>query len=123
VDAPPRVTCILLNWNGWGDTLDCLAALKESSYPHLDVMVVDNGSTDESVARIRAANPGLTLLETGLNLGFAAGNNVGVRHALKNGADYVWLLNNDTRPAPHALSALIDKVQTDRRIGAVGSVC
>ncbi len=123
MDASPRVTCILLNWNGWRDTLDCLAALDESSYPHLNVIVVDNGSSDESVARIRAAKPDLTLLETGANLGFAGGNNVGLRHALKNGADYVWLLNNDTRPAPDTVSALIDKALTDRRIGAVGSVC
>ncbi len=123
MNARPRVTCVLLNWNGWRDTLDCLAALSESSYPQLDVVVVDNGSTDESVARLRAAQPDLTLLETGANLGFAGGNNVGIRHALENGADYVWLLNNDTRPAPHALCALIDKALTDGRIGAVGSVC
>jgi GT2 family glycosyltransferase len=123
VDAQPRVTCVVLNWNGWRDTLDCLAALKECSYRHLDVVVVDNGSTDESVARIRTANPDLTVLQTGANLGFAGGNNVGLRYALRTGAGYVWLLNNDTQPAPNALSALMDRALTDRRIGAVGSVC
>ena len=123
VDARPRVTCVLLNWNGWRNTLDCLAALKESSYPHFEVVVVDNGSTDDSVARIRAASPDLTILHTGTNLGFAGGNNAGIRYALKNAADYVWLLNNDTRPAPDALSALIGKAIMDGRIGAVASVC
>jgi GT2 family glycosyltransferase len=123
VDAQPRVTCVVLNWNGWRDTLDCLAALKESSYPHLNVMVVDNGSTDDSVARITAARPELTMLKTGINLGFAGGNNAGLRCALENGADYVWLLNNDTRPAPDALSAMVDKAMTAGHIGAVGSVC
>jgi hypothetical protein len=84
---------------------------------------VDNGSTDESVARIRAAHPEVLLLESGKNLGFAGGNNIGIRHALADGAEYVWLLNNDTKPAPDALSALVAKALTDRRIGAVASVC
>jgi GT2 family glycosyltransferase len=123
VQIRPRVTCIVLNWNGWRDTLDCLAALKESSYPELEVVVVDNGSTDQSVAQISAAHPDVTLLQTGANLGFAGGNNAGIRYGLKNGAEYVWLLNNDTRPAPDALSALVAKALTDSRIGAVGSVC
>jgi hypothetical protein len=84
---------------------------------------VDNGSSDDSVARIRAAHPDILLLESGSNLGFAGGNNIGIRYALAHGADYVWLLNNDTKPAPDALSALIAKALTDRRIGAVASIC
>jgi hypothetical protein len=84
---------------------------------------VDNSSTDDSVARIRAAHPDILLLESGSNLGFAGGNNIGIRHALAHGADYVWLLNNDTKPAPDALSELLAKALTDKIIGAVGSVC
>lgn len=112
-----------MNWNGWRDTIECLEALKQCSYPSLDVIVVDNGSSDDSVAKIRLANPGVLVIETGSNLGFAGGNNVGIRHALAHGAEYVWLLNNDTKPAPDALPALIAKAQTDRRIGAVASIC
>ncbi len=85
--------------------------------------MVDNGSTDDSVERIRGAYPGVLVLESGRNLGFAAGNNIGIRHALARGADYVWLLNNDTKPAPDALSSLVAKAMTDRRIGAVASIC
>jgi GT2 family glycosyltransferase len=84
---------------------------------------VDNGSTNDSVARIRAAHPETLLLESGENLGFAGGNNIGIRHALARGADYLWLLNNDTKPAPEALSALVAKALTDRSIGAVASIC
>jgi len=84
---------------------------------------VDNGSTDDSVSRISAAFPDITLLKTDRNLGFAGGNNVGIRDALAHGADYVWLLNNDTKPAPDALSALVAKANTDRQIGAVASIC
>ena len=119
----PNVTCILVNWNGWRDTLDCLNSLKEGTYRSLTIIVVDNGSTNDSVARIRAAYPDVLLLESGSNLGFAGGNNIGIRHALAHGADYVWLLNNDTMPAPNALSMLVSKALTDRHIGAVASVC
>ena len=118
----PQVSCIVLNWNGWQNTLECLDALKQCSYPEFAIIVVDNGSTDDSIARIRAAHPDIRMLETGKNLGFAGGNNVGIRYALAHNSDYVWLLNNDTRPAPDALSALLAKALADKRIGAVASV-
>ncbi len=121
--AQPSVVCIVLNWNGWQDTLECLSFLNQSSYGNLSIAIVDNGSTDDSAAKIRAAYPDILLLESERNLGFAGGYNIGLRHALKQRADYVWLLNNDTKPHPGALSALIGKASTDRRIGAVASVC
>lgn len=114
---------MILNWNGWRDTIACLAALKTCTYQHLSVVVVDNGSTDDSVLRIRAAFPEVVLFNSGENLGFAGGNNIGIRYALSRGAEYVWLLNNDTTPAPDALSALVAKASTDQRIGAVASIC
>jgi GT2 family glycosyltransferase len=123
LNSNPQVVCIVLNWNGWQDTIECLGALKQCTYPHLSVIVVDNGSTNDSVARIRAAHADILLLESGTNLGFAGGNNIGIRYALARGADYVWLLNNDTKPATDALSALVAKALTDRRIGAVASIC
>jgi len=119
----PQVTCIILNWNGWQDTLECLDALNECTYLRLRSIVVDNGSTDDSVTRIRVAHPDALVLESGNNLGFAGGNNIGIRYALAHGADYVWLLNNDTKPDSEALPALVEKILTDRRIGAVASVC
>ncbi len=90
---------------------------------HLTVIVVDNNSTNDSVTRIRGAYPDILLFESSRNLGFAGGNNIAIRHALAQGADYLWLLNSDTEPAPDALSALIAKAQTDKRIGAVASIC
>jgi GT2 family glycosyltransferase len=119
----PRVTCVILNWNGWRDTVACLNALKDCDYDALTIVVVDNGSTDDSVSKIRAAHPDVLLIESSRNLGFAGGNNIGIRYALANGADYIWLLNNDTKPDGHALSALVKKALTDPHIGAVASVC
>jgi hypothetical protein len=123
LNVSPPVTCIVLNWNGWQDTIECLEALRQCTYTNLTTVVADNGSTNDSVARIKAARPDILLLESSKNLGFAAGNNIGIRHAIAHGAEYVWLLNNDTQPAPDALTALIVKAMTDDRIGAVGSVC
>lgn len=119
----PKVACILLNWNGWQDTIECLDALKTNDYPNLEIIVVDNGSTNDSVTRIKAAHPDVLLLESGKNLGFAGGNNIGMRYALDHRAEYLWLLNNDTKPAQDALSTLVKKALTDPKIGAVASVC
>jgi hypothetical protein len=83
---------------------------------------VDNGSTDDSATRIKAADQDAVLLQSGENLGFAGGNNIGIRYAIAHGADYVWLLNNDTIPDRNALPALLAKALTDKTIGAVGSV-
>ena len=119
----PWVTCVVINWNGWQDTVECLDALKRCSYPQLTIIVVDNGSTDDSMKRICSAHPDVMILESERNLGFAGGNNVGIRHAMAHGADYLWLLNNDTQVAPDALSALVAKATSDKQIGAVASVC
>jgi len=119
--AQPSVACILLNWNGWEDTVACLASLAKLNYRNFSITVVDNGSSNDSVIRIRDAYPEILLLETGRNLGFAGGNNVGIRHAMSQRVDYIWLLNNDTEPHPDALLELVNKAASNPRFGAVGS--
>lgn len=118
----PLVGCVIVNWNGWRDTILCLDALRAMTYKRLLIIVVDNGSTDDSVARIRAAHPGILLVQTGKNLGFSGGNNAGIREAIRAKAKYVWLLNNDTQPAPTALRELVQTAESDSKLGAVGSV-
>jgi GT2 family glycosyltransferase len=117
----PKVHVIVLNWNGWTDTSSCLSSLEHLNYPNYQVIVVDNGSTDDSASRLRRQFPALELIETGKNLGFAGGCNVGIRRALDQGADFIWLLNNDTTVDPGALQALVDNARENPRIGAVGS--
>jgi GT2 family glycosyltransferase len=118
----PLVGCVIVNWNGWRDTLACLDALRASDYAQLLVVVVDNGSTDDSVARIEAAYPDVRLLAMDKNLGFAGGNNAGIRELLRRGVKYVWLLNNDTQPTRRALRKMVQMAEANFRLGAVGSV-
>ncbi len=117
-----RVAIILVNWNGNNETLACLASLKSLTTYHLSLItiVVDNGSTDDSVVSIRKKFPDVSVVENGQNLGFAGGNNVGVRRALEWGADYIWLLNNDTVVDKNALESLVDAFKQDT-VGVVGS--
>lgn len=117
----PRVFIIVLNWNGRDDTLECLRSLQKLDYPDFEAVVVDNGSTDGSEDAIRSSFPSVRFIQTGNNLGYAGGNNVGIRFALSQGAEYVWLLNNDTTVDPKALTALVEISKSDPRIAFVGS--
>jgi hypothetical protein len=118
--AQPFVSIVILNWNNAEDTLACLGSVAALDYPAARVIVVDNGSTDDSAARIRAAYPDVELIETGENLGYAGGNNVGVRHALAQGAEYVCILNNDVIVDPGFLGPLVGALQAEADVGIVG---
>jgi GT2 family glycosyltransferase len=117
---PPRTAVIVLNWNNKADTIDCLRSLEGVRYPGFEAVVVDNGSTDGSAVAIREAFPGVRIIETGKNLGFAGGNNAGIRDALALGFDYVLLLNNDTIVSPAFLEELVCAGESDPAIGIVG---
>lgn len=126
-DRAARVAVVLVNWNGAGDTLAtlasldrCLPALAAAGLPPWRVLVVDNASTDDSVARLRREQPGLEVIESGANLGFAGGNEVGIRHALAAAeTGWVLLLNTDVEVDPGFLSPLLDAC-ADPRVGAAG---
>ncbi len=91
------VTVIVLNWNGRELLEDCLGSLEKVDYNNFNVLVVDNGSTDKSVNYIKTTFPSVDVLELGENLGYAAGNNAGFKHAvLAYNMEYVIFLNNDT---------------------------
>jgi len=112
---------IVLNWNGKEDTLDCLASLRNTNYDDYKIVLVDNGSEDDSVRTVRENFPEVEVVETGKNLGFAGGNNVGIAYAMKAGADYVFLINNDTTVHPDYLKELVEAAEADPKIGAAGS--
>jgi hypothetical protein len=164
----PAVAIVIVNWNGWADTIECLESVLRSDYPDFRVIVCDNGSRDGSWQHLEAWAGGtldvavaprhrlralsfppvpkpvahrsydrreaestsdawrgaerLVLIQTGANLGFAAGANVGVRHALAHrDVRYVWLLNNDTVVSPSALTHLVTRMQARPDAGMCGS--
>ncbi len=116
--GPPLVYVNVLHWNGFEDTERCLESLKHLDYENHRVLVVDNGSTDGSGERLRDRHPDLEILRIETNAGVAHGNNAGLRRALKAGAKYVWLLDNDTAVEPRALRALVEAGEADPRLGA-----
>ena len=157
----PKVAIIILNWNGWKDTIECLESLQRLTYPNYQIIVVDNGSTDGSIEKIKAWAQGglkveskffqydpskkpvkwieydmktiancsavtnisdnrtLIFIRTGENLGFAGGNNIGIKYALHMGASYVWLLNNDTVVLPETLTSLVKLFSMNPNLGIV----
>jgi GT2 family glycosyltransferase len=117
---PPSVLIILLCYNGVDLTRACLASLRRVDYDRRDILVVDNASRDRTVAAVRAEFPDVGVVETGANLGFAAGNNVGLRRALGCDYDYALLLNNDTEVAPDFLQMLVEAGEADPSIGVLG---
>jgi len=117
----PKVHIIILNWNGKEDTIECLKSIKGLRYSNYETVVIDNASTDGSVSEIEHTFPGITLLESEINRGYAGGNNIGLRYALDHDADYVWILNNDTIVHENALGSLIEKIEADSSIGICGS--
>jgi GT2 family glycosyltransferase len=116
----PKVAVVVLNWNGWCDTQVCLRSLRELDYSNVSTYLVDNGSTDGSVERCKAEFPWAAVIQNEENLGFAGGNNIGIRRALSDGADYVLLLNNDTVVEPTLLSHLVSAGEQSVRVGIVG---
>jgi GT2 family glycosyltransferase len=116
-----RIHAVVLNWNGAERAIACVRSLQALQEPAPHVVVVDNGSTDGSADVLRARLPGVELACAEHNRGFAAGCNVGIARARLAGADWVWLLNNDTAVRPGALAALLERAGVDARIGAVGS--
>lgn len=114
----PSIEIIILNWNGKADTLACLDSVRQIDYPNYKVMVVDNGSTDDSVIAIRDTFPDIELVETGANLGYAGGNNFGIRIAMEREVDYVLLLNNDTVVDPQMLHGFVEAALAKPEAGA-----
>jgi len=101
-----RTFVLILNTNGKKDTLECLESLRKTKAP-IEIVVIDNASTDNSVAAIKKKFPKIKIIENKKNLGFAGGNNAGIRYALKNGADEVILLNNDVIVPPGSIRNLV----------------
>jgi GT2 family glycosyltransferase len=124
-----KVYIIILNWNNWNDTIECLQSVFKSKYESYSVVVCDNYSENDSFARLKTwianklcTKDKIALLQTGANLGYAGGNNVGLKYALEKGdGDYFWILNNDTVVQETALEELVKYASIHEKTGIIGS--
>jgi GT2 family glycosyltransferase len=107
----PKVYVSILNWFNYQATSACVDSLLKSDYPALEIIVVDNGSRNDSLAQLRQKFPQLRVLDAGANLGYAGGNKLVADLALAEGADLVWVLNNDTLVRPETLTELVKAYQ------------
>jgi GT2 family glycosyltransferase len=117
--AQLHVAVIVVAHGRRDDTLDCLASLARASWGALTVIMVDNASRDDTAEAVVARFPSTHVIRQERNLGFAGGNNVGIRRALELGADYVFLLNNDATIAPDAIACCVEAAQSHPDAGAL----
>lgn len=115
-----KVINIILNWNSAADTINLLGLLPKQTYNNFHTIVIDNKSTDESIKAMEPYINSLIFIKNGKNLGYAGGNNIGIHIAMHEQADYIWILNPDICPKPETLSILIDTMEHDPSIGAIG---
>jgi GT2 family glycosyltransferase len=120
----PHITVVVLTYDAERFVDGCFGSLRGTDTAGLDVSIlaVDNGSQDGTVRTIRERFPEFEVIENGANLGFAGGNDVGIRLALERGAEFVYLLNPDTEVAPGFLRAALDAARAHPRAGAVQSL-
>ncbi|MDS0284663.1 glycosyltransferase family 2 protein [Haloarcula onubensis] len=118
----PLVTIVILTWENYEETADCLDSLRSLTYDNYRVLVVDNGSEDGSIERLQSEYDWCEFVVNDENIGFARGNNVGIAHALDTGTDYVLLLNDDTVVTEDFLDPLVDTMDRYDRVAAVGGV-
>lgn len=115
----PRVSIILVNYNGWKDTVDCINSLSHINYNNYEIIIVDNASEGDDLLQLeKYKSENVILINAVKNLGFSGGNNLGIEYALNNKYDYILLLNNDTIVEPDFLSIMLSKAE-DRSVGIV----
>lgn len=115
-----QVYALILNYNSAGESIELFRDLEEQSYKDLQILVIDNNSNEEDRRQLIENIPKTNLIFNRENLGFAAGNNVGIKKALKANANYIWILNPDVRLEKDSLCILVDTLKSDEKLAAVG---
>lgn len=118
----PKVFIIILNYNGLDTIEQCLAGVFQMSYSNFEVVVVDNNSQDGSLELAKSLFPKAHFIKNKVNIGFAAGNNIGIRFALERMADYVFILNNDAETEVETLTKLVAAAEGNKNVGILSPV-
>ena len=119
VARPNSIYAVILAWNHYQDTEECLKTVASLEAEHLEIVLVDNGSSDQTPEKVRKSFPQVHVIENGQNLGVPAGYNVGFKYALQKGANYILMLNNDTVLPPDMLTELLRVAEADSNVGIV----
>lgn len=120
MNQPPFVAVVIINYNGYELTRDCLRSFTLVNYSSYDLIVVDNASYDNSVPILRQEFPHVHYVESSMNAGFTGGNNLGIRKARELGAEYVFFINNDTVVSDNILKELVNFALSNPDVGIVG---
>jgi GT2 family glycosyltransferase len=116
----PKIYIIILNFNSYEDTIECVKSIENISYDNYEIVIVDNNSSDNSVKVLSERFPNHNLILSKENLGYAKGNNIGIKYALEQGAEYICILNNDVIVERNFLELLIKQFGDNNSIGMVG---
>lgn len=114
----PKVIVILVNYNSFIHTKECIQSIKKSTYENIEIIVVDNDS-EENCQELGDEISDVVLIRNKENLGFAAANNIGIDYALQSGAEFILLLNNDTIVADDCIEELVNCIEENSRNGIV----
>ncbi|MBU2045634.1 MAG: glycosyltransferase, partial [Bacteroidetes bacterium] len=114
-----KVGVILVNWNSFEFTNQCILSLKKCNQEIFDIIVVDNGSNDWSNHELKKSHSDVVLIQSETNTGFAGGNNLGIDYALKRDYTYIMLLNNDTFVEENFLTVLVDYMDQNSDVGII----
>ncbi len=118
----PKVFTIVLNWNRKKDSLKCLKSLEQQNYKNNIIVFVDNNSNDDSVQAVKKEFPEIKIIQNKKNFGYAKGNNIGIKYALENNADFILILNNDTIVDKKLISKLLEPFKSDGKIVITSSI-
>lgn len=120
----PKTAIIILNFNSYKQTIECIESVKNITYPNFEIIVVDNNSKDDSLKHIKSSYPDVILLKSRDNLGYASGNNLGIKYALEKNIEYICILNNDAAVDRNFLEPIIKTLMDDKKAAAAGpSIC
>ncbi|WOX56621.1 glycosyltransferase family 2 protein [Methanoculleus palmolei] len=114
----PLVYVIILNYNNLRDTIETIGSVQVMRYDNFKVLLVENSTDRAVIEAIRVKFPGLEIMETGRNLGYAGGNNAGILHTMEQEPDYIFVLNNDLRVEPDILTTLVHELEFNRDCAA-----
>ena len=114
-----KITIVILNWNGYEDTSECIISLQKITYDNYQIVVVDNGSDVEDINRLKNNFPNVKILRSDVNLGFTGGNNLGIKNSFEKKIDFILLLNNDTIVEPNFIQPLLDIFENNPNVGIV----